>query len=391
MELQLTKEEEAFRQEARAWLQEQLNGPFEDLQGRGASGDQDTYIEERIAWGKAMGAAGWNCIGWPKELGGRGCTIKEEAVFNEEYVRANGPGNVGHIGETLLGPTLIHFGTPEQQKRFLPPIVSCDEIWCQGYSEPGAGSDLANVQTKATLVGDEWIIEGQKIWTSGAQYSNWCFVLCRTDSEAPKHRGISYILVPMQQDGIEVRPIKQMGGSAEFAEVFFDGAKAHKDHVVGGINNGWKVAMGTLAFERGASTLGQQYLFQKEFEQVVAVAKRTGAANDPIFRQRIADAGIGLKIMRVNALRMLEHEGADLNREALISKLYWSNWHRDLGKLAMDLLGPEAELIEGTPYELTAMQKWYLFARADTIYAGSNQIQRNIIGERGLGLPKEPR
>jgi alkylation response protein AidB-like acyl-CoA dehydrogenase len=180
-------------------------------------------------------------------------------------------------------------------------------------------------------------------------------------------------------------------GSAEFAEVFFDGAKAASDHVVGGVNNGWKVAMGTLAFERGASTLGQQYLFQKEFEQIVEVAKRTGASKDPIFRQRIAAAWIGLKNMRVNALRTLEHEGADLSREALISKLYWSNWHRDLGKLAMDLLGPEAELIEGPPYELTALQKWYLFSRADTIYAGSNQIQRNIIGERGLGLPKEPR
>jgi alkylation response protein AidB-like acyl-CoA dehydrogenase len=195
----------------------------------------------------------------------------------------------------------------------------------------------------------------------------------------------------MKQEGIEVRPIKQMGGSAEFAEVFFDGAKAASDNVVGGVNNGWKVAMGTLAFERGASTLGQQYLFQKEFEQIVEVAKRSGASKDPIFRQRIAAAWIGLKNMRINALRTLEHQGADLSREALISKLYWSNWHRDLGKLAMDLLGPEAELLESPPYELTALQKWYLFSRADTIYAGSNQIQRNIIGERGLGLPKEPR
>ncbi len=391
MELQLTTEEGAFRNEARAWLEDQLNGPFRYLQGRGASGDQDSFVEERIEWGKAMGAAGWNCIGWPKEFGGRGCTIKEEAVFNEEYVRANGPGNIGHIGQTLLGPTLIHFGTPEQQKRFLPPIISGDEIWCQGYSEPGAGSDLASVQTKASLEGDEWVIEGQKIWTSGALYSDWCFVLCRTDSEAPKHRGISCILVPMKQSGIEARPIRQMSASAEFAEVFFDGARTHKDNVVGGVNNGWKVAMGTLAFERGASTLSQQYLFQKEFEQVTTAAKRTGAAKDPVFRQRLADAWIGLKIMRVNALRMLEQEGTDLHREALISKLYWSNWHRDLGKLAMDLLGPEGEMLEAGPYELTRMQKWYLFSRADTLYAGSNQIQRNIIGERGLGLPKEPR
>jgi alkylation response protein AidB-like acyl-CoA dehydrogenase len=391
MELRLTDEERAFRQEARTWLEEQLSGPFAHVRGRGASGDQESCVEERIAWGKAMGAAGWNCIGWPKKHGGRGCTIKQEAIFNEEYVRANGPGRVGHIGETLLGPTLIQFGSREQQERFLPPIVSGHEIWCQGYSEPGAGSDLANVQTRASQVGDQWVIEGQKIWTSGALHADWCFVLCRTDTSAPKHKGLSYILVPMRQEGIEVRPIKQMSGGAEFAEVFFDGAKAQRDHVVGGVNEGWKVAMGTLAFERGASTLGQQYLFQQEFEQVVEAAKRTGAARDPVFRQRLAAAWIGLKIMRVNALRMLEQQGTELSREALISKLYWSNWHRDLGKLAMDVLGPRAELIEGPPYELTSMQKWYLFSRADTIYAGSNQIQRNIIGERGLGLPKEPR
>ncbi len=391
MELHLSKEEEAFRDEARAWLKSQLEGPYKDLRGRGASGDQDSYVEERLEWGRAMGAAGWNCIGWPKEFGGRACSIKEEAVFNEEYVRANGPGRVGHIGETLLGPTLIHFGSAEQKARFLPKIVSGEEIWCQGYSEPGAGSDLAGVQTKATLVGDEWVIDGQKIWTSGATHSDWCFVLCRTDPEAPKHKGLSYILVPMRQPGVEVRPIKQMTGGEEFCEVFFDGAKAAQDHVVGGVNNGWRVAMGTLAFERGASTLGQQYLFQQEFDEVVTLAKKTGAAKDPIIRQRLADAWIGLKIMRINALRVLENESADLAREALISKLYWSNWHRDFGELALDLLGPEANILEAGPYEMTRTQKWAYFARADTIYAGSNEIQRNIIGERGLGLPKEPR
>ena len=240
-------------------------------------------------------------------------------------------------------------------------------------------------------MGDECVIEGQKSWTSGAQHSDWCFVLCRTDPDAAKHRGLSYILVPMKQEGIEIRPIEQMTGGSEFAEVFFDGAKTAKENVVGGVNNGWKVAMGTLAFERGASTLSQQFLFQKEFEEMVHAAKERGATKDPLLRQRIADAWIGLRIMRINALRMLEHESAELGREALISKLYWSNWHRDLGKLAMDILGPESELLAGAPYELTTIQKWYLFSRADTIYAGSNQIQRNIIGERGLGLPKEPR
>ena len=224
-----------------------------------------------------------------------------------------------------------------------------------------------------------------------AAWSDWCFVLCRTDADAAKHKGISYILVPMNQDGIDVRPIEQITGGSEFAEVFFDGARAKKEHVVGGVNNGWKVAMGTLAFERGASTLGQQHLFQREFDRMVEAAKENGANKDPLLRQKIADAWIGLKVMRINSLRMLENQGADLGREALISKLYWSNWHRDFGKLAMEVLGPESELLQGAPYQLTEMQRTYLFARADTIYAGSNQVQRNIIGERGLGLPKEPK
>ena len=391
MELRLTKEEEAFRDEARGWLQEQLNGPFAHVRYVGRTGDQDAEVAERIKFCQAMGKAGWNCIGWPREFGGRGATLRQEVIFNEEYVAAGGPGRPGHIGEELLGPTLIHFGTEEQQKRFLPPIVAGEEFWCQGYSKPGAGSDLANLQTKATLVGDEWVIEGQKIWTSHASVSDWCFVLCRTDPDAPKHRGISYLLVPMKQAGVEIRPIKQMTASSEFAEVFFDGAKTAKENVVGEVNDGWKVAMGTLAIERGASTLGQQHLYQDEFTALVEAAKANGTSKDPVMRQRLADAWIGLKIMRLNALRMLDNQGMDLNREALISKLYWSNWHRDLGKLSMDVLGAQSELLEAGPYGLTHMQRAYLFARADTIYAGSNQIQRNIIGERGLGLPKEPR
>ena len=247
------------------------------------------------------------------------------------------------------------------------------------------------MQTKATRVGDEWVIEGQKVWTSGATYADWCFVLCRTDPDAPKHRGLSYILVPMKQPGVEVRPIRQLTGSREFCEVFFEGARTAEHNVVGGVNEGWRVAMGTLAFERGASTLSQQYLFQQEFDAVVEHAKRSGANQDPVVRQKLADAWIGLRIMRINALRMLENQSASLSREALIGKLYWSNWHRDFGKLALDLMGLEADILERPPYELTSTQKWAYFARADTIYAGSNQIQRNIIGERGLGLPKEPR
>ena len=310
------------------------------MKGRGGPGDEHALIEERRAWERHMGAAGWGCVGWPVEHGGRGVSLHQEVIFHEEYARAGGPGRLGHIGETLLGPTLIAFGTEEQKKRFLPDIVSGDALWCQGYSEPNAGSDLANVQTRAELVDDEWVIHGQKVWTSGAAWSDWCFALCRTDPDARRHRGISYLLVPMKQEGIEVRPIVQMTGDSEFSEVFFDGAKAAKDDVVGGVHGGWKVAMGTLAFERGASTLGQHLHFHTEMEEIVEIAKRNGKASDPVMRQRLADAWIGLRILRMNALRMLSGDSADLGREALIHKLYWATWHRELGKLALDVLGP---------------------------------------------------
>jgi alkylation response protein AidB-like acyl-CoA dehydrogenase len=300
---------------------------------------------------------------------------------------------MGHIGEQLLAPTLIHFGSDDQKARFLPGILDGSQIWCQGYSEPGAGSDLANVQTRGEREGDGFVIDGQKVWTSGAEWSDWCFVLCRTDPDAqPKHRGLSYILCPMDQPGIEVRPIVQMTGDAEFSEVFFSGARAQADDVVGGEGGGWSVAMGTLAFERGASTLGQQMAFQNELDEIIALAKANGRSEDPLIRQRIAEAWMGLRIQRYNALRMLSvAEGADPGRAGMVTKLFWATWHRNLGKLAMDVLGPEAELAEGAPYLLNRLQRMYLFSRSDTIYAGSNQIQRNIISERALGMPREPR
>ena len=312
-------------------------------------------------------------------------------IFYEEYARAGGPGRLGHIGEGLLGPTLIAFGSDAQKRRFLPPILAGDEIWCHGYSEPNAGSDLANVQTRARLEGEEWILDGQKVWTSWAAWADWCFVLCRSEPGSERHRGLSYLLVPMRQPGIEVRPIVQITGDSEFSEVFFDGARTARENVVGAPGEGWKVAMGTLSFERGASTLGQQLGFRNELAEIVAIAKRNGAARDPVLRQRIADAWIGLEIMRTSALRMLSRAGAELSREAMIHKLYWATWHRELGKLAMDVLGPEAEIAAGHPYDLTRLQRLFLFTRSDTIYAGSNQIQRNLIAERALGLPREPR
>ena len=397
MNTRFSEEDEAFRREVAEWLGESLSGEFAGVRGRGGPGDEHALLDERGAWERHLGRAGWTCVGWPSEAGGRGLSLTRQVIFYEEYARAGGPGRLGHIGEGLLGPTLIAFGSDAQKARFLPPILRGDEIWCQGYSEPNAGSDLANVQTRARLEdsgsGSEWVIDGQKVWTSWAEWADWCFVLCRTDPDAaPKHRGISYLLVPMDQDGVEVRPIVQITGDSEFSEVFYNGARTKADHLVGEVNGGWRVAMGTLAFERGASTLGQQMQFQNELDQIIEIARANGTAQDPLIRQRIADAWIGLRIQRYNALRTLSDSAeGELGPASMITKIFWANWHRELGKLAMDVLGPESELAEGPPYKLSSLQRMYLFSRSDTIYAGSNEIQRNIISERALGLPREPR
>ena len=363
------------------------------LCGRGGPGDEHALVDERKAFERELGRAGWIGTGWPREAGGRELPLSQQMIFHEEYARARAPGRMGHIGEGLLGPTLVACGSEAQKQRFLPPILRGEEFWCQGYSEPNAGSDLANVQTRARLDGDDWVIDGQKVWTSWAQWSDWCFVLCRTDPEAkPKHAGISYLLVPMDAPGIQIRPIVQITGDSEFSEVFFDGARTARENVVGEVNGGWKVANATLAFERGASTLGQQMLFQNELDQIVAIARRNGAARDPLVRQRIAHAWMGLRIQRYNALRTLSAaRGPAVPPAALITKLFWASWHRALGKLAMDVLGAEAEITGDGPDGLSRLQRLFLFTRSDTIYAGTNQIQRNIIAERALGLPRESR
>jgi len=390
MNTRFSDADEVFRREVAGWLTENLSGEFAVVRGRGGPGDEHALLEERRAWEKKLGAAGWTCVGSPAKAGCRELAASQQVIFYEEYARAQGPGRVGHIGEGLIGPTLIHFGSEEQQRRFLPGIVSGEELWCQGYSEPNAGSDLANVQTRAELDGDEWVLSGQKVWTSGAAWSDWCFVVCRTDLTAvPKHRGISYILVPMRQAGVDVRPIVQLTGDSEFSEVFFNDARTAADNIVGEVNGGWKVAMGTLEFERGASTLGQQMGFHNELQQIIDIAVANGRAADPQIRQRIADAWIGLRIQRYNALRTLSSDVP--GPEAMITKIYWATWHRSLGKLAMDVLGAESEITEGAPYRLSGLQRMYLFSRSDTIYAGSNEIQRNIISERALGMPREPR
>jgi alkylation response protein AidB-like acyl-CoA dehydrogenase len=385
MNLNFSPEDEAFREEARTWLEEHLVGDFKKLRGRGHLGDMDVFVEERKAWEQALAAGRWTCLGWPTAFGGRGASLFQEVIFHEEYARAGAPGRAGHIGETLLGPTVIHFGTAEQQARFLPPIVAGTEFWCQGYSEPNAGSDLANVQTRAVRDGDAWVIDGQKVWTSLAEDSDWCFAMCRTNPDVPKHRGLSCILVPMDQPGIRIVPIRQMTGRAEFAEVFFDGARTAAENVVGPVDGGWKVAMGTLAFERGASTLGQQVFFAGEFERVLAVARETGADRQPLIRDRIAELWMRLRVMRHNALRTLSDSSTELRREAFIAKIYWATWHRDLGELAMSVLGASSAIVDPAYEDLHNL---YLWSRSDTIYAGTNQIQRNLIARRALGLPK---
>ena len=355
---------------------------------------RDRYVEERKAWEWCLAEGGWTCIGWPEAWGGKDASIEQQVIFNEEYARAGGPGRVGHIGETLTGPTLLAFGSEQQKQRYLPGIRAGTDLWCQGYSEPGAGSDLAAVRTRAEFDADsqEWRITGQKVWTSLAHESDYVFVLARTDPEDKGHRGLGFFLLPMAQSGITFRPIKQLTGTAEFNEVFFDGAVCSAEDIVGQPGDGWRVAMGLLGFERGVSTLGQQMLFQTELDEIVRIARENGAARDPVLRQRIAEAHIGLRTLRYNSLRMLSRgDDGSLSREAMIYKLCWSSWHRNLGKLAMDVLGPDAELLDGAPYELNRLQSLFLFTRADTIYGGTNQIQRNIIAERALGMPREPR
>ena len=382
-----TASDEAFRAEVRDWLVANLDGEFAAVRGKGGPGREHEAYEQRLAWDRHLAAAGWTCVGWPVEFGGRGATIEQQVIFHEEYARADAPARVNHLGEELLGPTLIAFGTPEQQARFLPHIKDVTELWCQGYSEPGAGSDLAAVSTAATLRDGQWSITGQKVWTSLAHLADWCFVVARTEPGSQRHHGLSYLLVPMDQPGVTVRPITQLTGTSEFNEVFFDDARTDASLVVGGAGKGWTVAMGTLGFERGVSTLGQQLGFRRELAGVVELARRNGAAEDPIIRDQLTRAWLGLEVMRAHALRTLS--SATSGTQASVAKLLWAHWHRALGELAMDVAGAPS-MVEGAD-GLDDWQRLFLFTRADTIYGGSSEIQRNIIAERTLGLPREAR
>jgi alkylation response protein AidB-like acyl-CoA dehydrogenase len=375
-----------FRAEVRSWLAANLTGSFAALVGKGGPGREHEFVEERQAWERKLGEGHWIGLGWPEDDGGRGLSWEDQVIFYEEYARAGAPGRVGHIGEQLLGPTLLMFGSPEQKARFLPGILDGTSMWCQGYSEPGAGSDLAAVSTRAVLRNGQWHIDGQKVWTSLAQFADWCFVIARTDPSESRHRGLSYLLVPMHQDGIEVRPIVQLTGTSEFNEVFFDDALTDEQNVVGGPGEGWRVAMGTLGVERGVSTFGQQMGFAREFEAVLAAARASGAIDNPEVAGRLVDSWIGLQAMRYTAMATLGGNGAP-GAEANIAKLLWAPWHQQLGELAIDVLGPSG-LLQDVDGECTDAQTLFLFTRSDTIYGGSNEIQRNVIAERLLGLPR---
>ncbi|WP_097093542.1 acyl-CoA dehydrogenase family protein [Novosphingobium sp. Chol11] len=389
MKLGFSPEEELFRQECADWLNGQMAGEFRDIKGiTKLTGSP----ERRKEWEQQLAEHRWSCIGWPSQWGGRDATLAQQVIFAEEYARAGVPGRVNHIGIELAGPTILTFGTEEQKQRFLPGIAGGKTIFCQGFSEPNAGSDLASVRTKARLEGGEWVVNGQKIWTSLAHISDWIFVVTRTEEGSQGPKGLTFLMMPIDQPGIEIRGIRQINGDAEFNETFFTDARCPADSLIGAVGDGWRIAMGLLAFERGVSTLGQQMGFRNELDEIIAAAKANGAANDPLVRQRLAKAEVGLRLMRYGALRMLSQtDHAKIDGAALTYKIQWASWRRSLGELAMDVLGQGGEISDHAEYEWDTLPNLFLFSRADTIYGGTNQIQRNLIAERGLGLPREPR
>jgi alkylation response protein AidB-like acyl-CoA dehydrogenase len=410
MDLTYPPEAEAFRTEIRAWLEENLP------EGWGQPGFEltgDAREQFNRDWTRKLFEGGWICASWPTDYGGKGLSLMENVVLNEEFARAGAPMRADFFGDTLVGPTILQWGSEEQKREFLPKIQKGEISWCQGFSEPDAGSDLASLKTRAALDGDEWVINGQKVWTTQAQYADYIFLLARTDPDAPKHQGISYLLVPMKQDGVEVRPIVQPDGSAEFNEVFFNGARCPKDNVVGGLNNGWAVAMTTLGFERGSSATTSHRRFEKELDQILDIARKNGRIADPVIRQRFVRQWSKIQIMRINGYRSLTntlHGLKDPGVAALgaTNKMFWSETHRDTMELAIDVLGIDGTILTGkgdkeesvpgygrrrgrADYPVSVLQSLFFFSRSETIWGGTAEIQRNIVGERVLGLPKEPR
>ena len=399
-----SEEAEAYREKIQAFLGEHLPA---DWTGLGAlDGEQRArFIAE---WRRVLSNNQLLATTWPTEYGGPGLTAMENVIIAEEFAKSGVPtaGPNDGFGITMVGNTLIHWGTEEQKKRFLLRILSGDDVWCQGYSEPNAGSDLANLGTRAVRDGEEWILNGQKIWTSGGQQANWIFVVARTDVDVVKHAGITFFLVPMDQDGVEVRPIKNIAGNSHFNEVFFTDARVATENVVGEINGGWAVAMTLLGYERGAGASVNHLNHQEELARLVELARDHGRLDDPDIRQRLAGCYGRVEIMRYMGMQALTAflSGSTPGAGSSTSKLNWSEYHKVVTELALDILGPGAMVragsadggglrtaAPGTPNTSNAWINTFLSARAGTIYAGTSEVQRNIIGERILGLPKEPR
>ena len=395
---------EAYRQKVQAFLAEKLPtnwGGMGQLDGDALS----TFVTE---WRGTLYEAGYLAPGWPAEYGGAGLSALEQVILAEEFAKAGVPtgGTNDAFSIQMLGNTLLMMGSEEQKQYYLPRILSGEDTWCQGYSEPNAGSDLANVGLKAELDGDQWVLNGQKIWTSAGHLADHIFTLARTDPDASKHKGISFLLVDMRQPGVEVRPIKMISGESEFNEVFYTDAVCPKENVVGGVNDGWRVAMALLGYERGEAAATQPITFQAEIDRLFLLAKERGVADDPVIRQKLAWAYSKVQIMRYNGMRVLTQflQGHHPGPDAAIGKLYWSEYHKIVTELAVDIFGADGMTISGSapasafgadssgaPNTTGSWVNTFLNARAGTIYAGSSQVQRNIIGEMVLGLPKEPR
>jgi alkylation response protein AidB-like acyl-CoA dehydrogenase len=395
---------EAYREKVQAFLAEKLPARWGGI-GALEGDDLKAFVGE---WRKTLFGAGYLAPGWPIEFGGAGLSALEQVIIAEEFARAGvptgGPNDV--FGIQMLGNTLLQWGTDEQKSRYLPRILSGADTWGQGYSEPNAGSDLSSLGLSGVLDGDQWVLNGQKIWTSSGHLADHIFTLARTDPDAPRHKGISFILVDMRQPGIEVRPIKMISGESEFNEVFYTDATASRGEVVGGVNNGWAVAMTLLGYERGEAAATVPIRFQAELDRLLLLAKETGQINDPNIRQRLAWCYSKVQIMRYNGMRTLTKflHGHQPGPDGAISKLYWSEYHKIVTELSLDILGPYAMAPTGrrpsTAFQTddagapNSSSSWvgaFLNARAGTIYAGSSQIQRNIVGEMVLGLPKEPK
>jgi alkylation response protein AidB-like acyl-CoA dehydrogenase len=397
MELTPTPEQRSFRDEIRAWLR--ANMPREWTARLAASSDvprAEAYDLLRD-WQRRLHAAGFIGLTWPREYGGRGLSFMEEMILAEEMALAKAPPVLNILGIGMAGPTIIAYGTEEQKKRYLPKILSADEIWCQGYSEPNAGSDLASLQTRAVRDGREWVVDGQKVWTSLAHTSDWMMLLARTDPDAPRHKGITYFLLDMHLPGVTVKPLRQITGDAEFNEVFFDGVRVHDSQVLGGVNNGWAVGMTTLMYERLALGFGLQMRLRIALDGLIEMARRAEKAGhavtkDPVLRQKIAQLWIDTECLKYTGARAITRllKGEMPGPEASTGKMGWVETHQRLQELAMEIQGPYSQLVRGSDWavEEGLWQHAFLRSRANSIEGGTTEIQKNIIGERVLGLPK---